>query len=207
MRKIKPIFGCWLLLSNLCLTGSAAQKSMRYPQDAAGVIALVDVLSQANFSIEDAVKRLGIVNQANHDDEFYGADWTILLTPFPYGRGQIKRVVLDTFDNKRKLEAVTIDFLKPISISYGELREKYGAPGYIRPPVANCTRRAVNCPPRFVGYRFSFVPEAASLASGKSLEVSIDLEMEWSKEVPQHTNKDFLVVKAIRCKRIRRIQG
>ena len=99
------------------------------------------------------MKRLGIVNQANHDDEFYGADWTILLTT--YGREQIKRVVLDTFDDKRKLEAVKIDYLKPISISYGELREKYGAPGYIRPPVARCTPRAVNCPPRFVGYRFS----------------------------------------------------
>lgn len=205
MRKIKSIFGCWLLLSTLCLTSSAGQQSVRYPQDAGGVIAFVDVFSQAVFSIKDAAKRLGTVNQANHDDEFYGADWTILLTPFPYGRGQIKRVVLDTFDDKRNLDAVEIDYLKPISISYGELREKYGAPGYIRPPVANCTLRAVNCPPRFVGYRFSFVPEHTGLASGKSLEVAINLEMEWSKEVPQHTDKDFLVVKAIRFKRIWRV--
>jgi len=204
MRKIQLVLGCWFLLSSLCLTNSAGQQSARYPQDAGGVIALVDVLSQTDFSIEDAVKRLGAINLAKHDDEFYGADWNILLTPFPFGRRQIKRVVLDTFDDKRKLEAVEIDYLKPISISYGELREKYGAPGYIRPPVANCTVRAVNCPPRFVGYRFSFVPEAASLTSGKSLEVAIDLEMEWSKEVPQHTDKDFIVVKAIRCKRIRR---
>ena len=202
MRRIKLVCGCWLLLSSFCLIDSVGQKSMRYPQDAGGVIALVDVFSQTGFSIKDAVQRLGTVNRANHDDEFYGADWTILLTPFPSGRGQIKRVVLDTFDDKRKLEAVEIDYLKPLSISYGELREKYGAPGYIRPPVANCAPRAVNCPPRFVGYRFSFVPEARSLASGKSLEVAIELEMEWSKEAPRHTDKDFLVVKAIRFKRI-----
>src|SRR6266576_4362067 len=117
MRKIQLIFGCWLLLSGPCLSDTAGQKSARYPQDAGGVIALVDVLSQADFSIEDASKRLGAINLANHDDEFYGADWTILLTPFPYGRRQIKRVVLDTFDDKRKLETVEIDYLKPISIS------------------------------------------------------------------------------------------
>ena len=205
MRRIKLVFGCWLLLSNLCLIDSAGQKSVRYPQDARGVIALVDVFSQPGFSIKDAVQRLGTVKRANHDDEFYGADWTILLTPFPSGRGQIKRVVLDTFDDKRKLEAVEIDYLKPISISYGELREKYGAPSYLKPPVAKCAPRAVNCPPRFVGYRFRFVPEAKSLASGKSLEVAINLEMEWIKEVPQHTDQDLLVVKAIRFKRIWRV--
>ena len=65
-----------------------------------------------------------------------------------------------------------------------------------------CTRRAVNCPPRFVGYRFNFVPEGKSLSSGKSLAVAVDLEMEWSKELPQHTEKDFLAVKAIRLKQI-----
>ena len=205
MLKIKSILGCWLLLSSLCLSYTAGQKSVRYPQDAGGVIAFVEVFSQADFSIKDAVMRLGTINQANHDDEFYGTDSTILLTPFPYGRGQIKRVVLDTFDDKRKLDAVEVDYLKPISISYGELREKYGSPGYITPPVAKCTLRAVNCPPRFVGYRFSFMPKAESLASGKSLEVAINFEMEWSKEVPLHTDKDFLAVKAVRFKRIWRV--
>ena len=205
MRKIKSISCCCLLLFSLCLTGRAGQKSVPYPQDADGVIAFVEVFSQADFSIKDAVKRLGTVNRANHDDEFYGADWTILLTPFPYGRGQIKRVVLDTFDERRKLDAVEIDYLKPISISYGKLREKYGAPSYLKPSVANCAPRSVNCPPRFVGYSFRFVPDGKSLASGKSLEVAIDLEMEWTKEVPHHTDQDLLVVKAIRFKRIWRV--
>jgi hypothetical protein len=65
----------------------------------------------------------------------------------------------------------------------------------------------MNCPPGFVGYRFSFVPDTKSLASGKRLEVAIDLEMEWSKKVPRHTDKDFLVVKAILFKRIWRVQA
>ncbi len=133
-----------------------------------------------------------------------------MLTPFPSGKDEIKVIILAVFDDtregRRKLDYVEIKYIKPISISYGELREKYDAPGYIKPPVAKCKSRAVNCPPRFVGYRFSFVPDAKSLASGNSLEVVINLEMEWSKEVPQHTDKDFLAVKVIRFKRIWRDQ-
>ena len=50
------------------------------------------------------------------------------------------------------------------------------------------------------------MPDRESLATGKRLEVAINLEMEWSKEVPHHSDKDFLVVKAIRFKRIWRDQ-
>ena len=176
---------------------------MHYPKNAGDIIAFVEVFSQLDFSVKDAIKRLGTVYSAKPDD------FRIVLTPFPSERDEIEGVTLAIFDDtpegRRKLDYVEIDYIKPISISYGELREKYGAPGYIAPPVVNCKPRAVNCPPRFVGYRFSFVPEAKSLASGESLEVSINLEMEWSKEVPQHTDKDFLVVKAIRFKRMWRV--
>jgi len=47
----------------------------------------------------------------------------------------------------------------------------------------------------------------APAASGKTLAVAIDLEMEWSKKVPQHTDKDFLAVQAILFKRIWRVQA
>src|SRR5206468_2240547 len=130
-------------------------------------------------------------------------------TPLPSEKDEIKEVTLAIFDDtpegRRKLDYIEINYIKPIAVSYGKLREKYGPPVYLKPPVAKCAPRAVNCPPSFVGYRFSFVPDTKSLASGKSLEVAINLEMEWSKEVPQHTDKDFLVVKAIRCKRIWRV--
>jgi|SRR2546423_414503 len=203
MRKIKSIVSCWLLLLSLCLTDSAGQRRVHYPKNAGDIIAFVGVFSQLDFSVKDAIKRLGTVYSAKPDD------FHIVLTPFPSEKDEIEGVTLAIFDDtpegRRKLDYVEIDYIKPISISYGELREKYGAPGYIAPPVVNCKPRAVNCPPRFVGYRFSFVPEAKSLASGESLEVSINLEMEWSKEVPQHTDKDFLVVKAIRFKRMWRV--
>ncbi len=53
----------------------------------------------------------------------------------------------------------------------------------------------INCHPAFVGYRFKFVPDRKSSASVKSLDVSISLDMEWSKEIPKPTDKDFLEVK------------
>jgi hypothetical protein len=175
---------------------------MHYPKNAGDIIAFVDVFSRLDFSVNDAIKRLGTVHSAGPDD------FHIVLTPFPSEKDETKEIVLAVFDDtaegKRKLDSVEIDYLKPISISYGELQKRFGAPGYIKPPVAKCGPRTVNCPPRFVGYRFNFVPETKSLSSGKSLAVAVDLEMEWSKEVPQHTEKDFLEVKAIRLKRIRR---
>ena len=200
MRKIKTIVSCWLLLLTLCLTDSASQRRRHYPKNAGDIIAFVGVFSQLDFAAKDAIQRLGTVYSARPDD------FHIALTPFPSDKDEIKDVTLAIFDDtpegRRKLDYIEINYIKPISISYGELREKYGAPGYIKPPVANCGPRSVNCPPHFVGYRFSFVPDITSLAPGKSLEVAIDLEMEWSKKVPQHTDEDFLAVKEILFKRI-----
>ena len=200
LQKMKSILGCWLLLSSLCLTDGVGQRRVPYPKNAGDLIALVDVFSRLDFSVNDAIKRLGTVHSADPDD------FRIVLTPFPSEKDEIKGVMLAVFDDpregRRKLDYVEIDYVRPVSISYGELRGKYGAPGYIKPPVVKCKPRAVNCPPGFVGYRFSFVPDARSLASGQRLEVTINLEMEWSKQVPQHTDQDLLVVKAIRIKRI-----
>ncbi len=200
MRRIKSIVSCWLLLLTLCLTDSASQGRVHYPKNAGDIIAFVGVFSQLDFDVKDAIQRLGTVYSAR-SDQFH-----IALTPFPSDKDEIREVTLAIFDDtpegRLKLDYIEINYIKPISISYGELREKYGAPGYLKPPVAKCAPRAVNCPPRFVGYRFKFVPDRNSLASGKSLEVAIGLEMEWSKEVPRHTDEDFLVVKAILFKRI-----
>jgi hypothetical protein len=189
---------CSVLLLSLCVVNGLAQTGVRYPQNADDIIAFVGAFSQANFSVEDAIKQLGTINPA----DLSSTNWYILLTPFPSSRDEVKRVVLRTFDEKKKLDSVEIVYVKPISVSYGGLLKKYGPPGYIKPPVAKCLPRAVNCPPSFVGYRFSFVPDRESLASGKSLEVSINLEMGWSKVVPQHTDEDFLAVKAIHFKRV-----
>jgi hypothetical protein len=200
MRQIKSIVSCWLLLLTLCLTDSASQRRSHYPKNAGDITAFVGVFSQLDFDVKDAIQRLGTVYSARPDD------FHIVLTPFPSDKDEIKEVTLAVFDDtpqgRRKLDYIEINYIKPISISYGELREKYGAPGYLKPPVAKCAPRAVNCPPRFVGYRFKFVPDNESLASGKRVEVSIDLEMEWSKEVSQHTDNDYLVVKSILFKRI-----
>ena len=199
MRNIRSIPGCLILLT-FCLIDTAGQKSVPYPQDATGVIDLVTEFSQSDFSVSEAIKRLGTVYSAKPDD------FRIALTPFPSRKKMVEAVELVTSGEaspaSRKLDYVEIKYIRPISISYGELREKYGAPEYMRPPVVKCGPRSVNCPPRFVGYRFSFVPDPTSLASGKNLAVGITLEMEWSKEVPHHTDKDFLAVKTIRIKRI-----
>ena len=114
----------------------------------------------------------------------------------------VKKVVLDIFESKPN--RVNIEYLKPVLISYGALKEKYGAPRYLQPPVVNCAK-GVDCRPRFVGYSFSAVPTEGAI-SGKRVEVVVDLGMEWSKEVPQHTDKDFLVVEAIRFRRVWRDQ-
>jgi hypothetical protein len=173
---------------------------MRYPQDAADVIAFGETFSRLDFSVNDAIKRLGTGSSAERDS------LRIALSPFPSEKDRIERILLATFDEtqegRNKLDYAQIDYREPVLISYGEMVKKYGASGYIPPPIANCTPRSVNCPPRFVGYHFTFVPDTKSLTSGKSRKVVINLEMEWSKEIPQHTDKDFLAVKAIRFKPI-----
>lgn len=205
MRNLRLMACCWLLLLCLCLTGGAGQVTLRYPQNADDIITFVEVFSQTDFSVNDAIKHLGTVNTANHDDQIHLHDLGILLTPFPSHQDSIKRIVLNTFDDPpdaiRKLDSVEIDYIKPISISYGELKKKYGVPSRLPPPLIKCLP-GVDCRPRFVGYRFTYMPDQESLATGKKLESSIALKMEWSKVIPKHTDKDLLVVKAIRFKRI-----
>lgn len=181
--------------------GDSTQKSRPYPANAEDIIASVEVFSKVDFSVKDAVERLGTINEKNRDDGFSGTDWAFLVTPFPSERERIKRVVVSTFDKKRKLGSVAIYYVKPILISYGKLKEKYGEPELLPLPHVTCLP-GKNCQhPVFVGYDFSFVPDRENSASDKRVEVSIDLEMEWSKEVPKHSDKDFLAVKAIRFKR------
>lgn len=204
MRKKRLMVGCWLLLLSLCLTNSAGQKSEPYPKNADDIIAFIEVFSRVDYSVNDAIQHLGSVDPASHHD------FRISLKPFPSERDKIEKVVLDTFgetrEASRKLDAVRIEYLKPIQVSYGELTKKYGAPAPLPLPRVKCPT-GVNCHPAFVGYRFSFMPAHKDSASGKRFEVSISLEMEWSKVVPQHTDKDFLAVKAIRFKRIWRVQA
>lgn len=205
MRNMGLMACCWLLLLCLCLTSGAGQDTVRYPQNADDIIAFVEVFSQVDFSVNDAIKHLGTVNTANHDDQVFLHDLGILLTAFPSHQDKIKRVVLNTFDDEReairKLDSVEVDYIKPISISYGELKKKYGMPSRLPPPLVKCLP-GVDCRPRFVGYGFRYMPDPKSLATGKRLESFIALEMEWSKVIPKQMDKDFLVVKAVRFKRI-----
>lgn len=195
MRELKLIFTCSLLLSSLCLTESAGQRSARYPQNAGEVIAIVDSFSQVEFSVKDAIKHFAAANPAQDDHK----DGSVLLTLSQPDQRIIKRAVLEIFAGKP--DRINIEYIKPVLISYGTLKEKYGSPRYLSPPVAKCAPRAVNCPPRFVGYSFTFKPDEASIASGKRLEVAVDLAMPWSKEVPRHTDKDVLAVREIRFRR------
>src|SRR2546430_1937597 len=91
MRKIKSIVSCWLLLLSLCLTDSAGQRRMHYPKNAGDIIAFVEVFSQLDFSVKDAIKRLGTVYSAKPDD------FHIVLTPFPSERDEIEGVTLAIF--------------------------------------------------------------------------------------------------------------
>jgi hypothetical protein len=172
------------------------QESARYPHDAGDIIAFVEAFSRVDFSVKDAIKKFG---SANRDAKFYGKDGHLLLTPFPPKQKLVRKVVLDVF--KSKPDRVEIEYIKPILISYGTLKEEYGAPRLLLPPVIKC-QSGVDCRPRFVGYSFSFVPEPEKMISGKRLGVVVDLKMQWSKEVPQHTDKDFLAVEAIRFRRV-----
>lgn len=178
------------------------QKVESYPVNADSIISFAEVFSSADFSINDAVKRFGVINAANRDDSYSGTDWHILLTPFPPERERIKRVVLSTHTNKTKLGEVEIDFVKPVLISYGKLKEKYGAPDLLPPPIVECAPGISHCHPAFVGYEFSYVPDNKNPASEKRLEVFISLEMEWSKTIPKHSDKDMIEVKGISFKRI-----
>ena len=177
--------------------GALEQKSARYPQDAADIIAFVETFSDADFSVKDAIKKLGTA-PANYD----GKDGSVLLTPFPSQQATIKSLVLEVFQNKPN--RVTIEYINPISISFGALKERsYGPPRNLAPPVVHCKPR-VDCQPAFVGYTFTFTPDWESKTSGKSFEVDVDLTMEWSKVVPRHTDNDFLEVKEILFRRVLR---
>jgi hypothetical protein len=205
MQKKRMIATCGLAILSFCL-GNAGQKSIpTYPKNGGDVIALAESLSRVDYSVSDAIKCFGTVNQANGDDEVSVGDFGILLTPSASARKDVKRVVLYTFDNergaKRSLESVEIDYIKPIQLSYGELVKKYGEPGRLPLPRVRC-RPGVNCHPAFVGYDFRFVPGSRDTNSDKRLEVYINLEMEWSKVIPQHSDQDFLAVKSIHFKRI-----
>lgn len=177
--------------------GAMEQKSARYPKDAADIIAFVEIFSEADFSVKDAIKNLGTANPANYD----GKDGSVLLTPFPSQQTMIKSVVLEVFENKPN--RVTIEYINPISISYGDLKERFGPPRNLAPPVLRCPR-GVRCQPAFVGYTFTFTPDWESKTSGKSFEVGVDLTMEWSRVVPRHTDEDFLEVKEICFRRVLR---
>ena len=182
--------------------GDGTQKSRPYPADAEDIIASVEVLSRVDFSINDAVERFGTINEKNRDDGFSGTDWSFLLTPFPSESEWVKRIVISTFDEKRKWGAVQIYYIKPPLISFGKLKEKSGTPTLLPLPRVTCAP-GIDCQrPAFVGYGFDFVPDRKNSASDKRVEVFIGLEMEWSKEVPKHSDKDFLEVKAIRFKRV-----
>jgi hypothetical protein len=202
MGKIRHI-AIGLMLFGLCLTRVVGQDRARYPQNAGDVIASVEALGRVDFSVQDAIKRFGAIKHANGDDKFDVKDGSFLLTPLPSNGMVVKKVVLDIFESKPN--RVNIEYLKPVLISYGTLKEKYGAPKYLQPPVVKCAK-GIDCRPRFVGYSFSFVPAEGNAISGKRVEVVVDLGMQWSKEVPQHTDKDFLVVEAIRFRRVWRDQ-
>ena len=177
--------------------GAMAQESIRYPQDATDVITFVESFSQADFSVTDVIKNLGTTNLSNYD----GKDGSLLLTPFPSTQTKTKRVVLDVFESKPN--RATIEYIDPILISYSTLKEKYGSPRNLAPPVVHCAR-GLDCQPAFVGYTFSFIPDPESKTSGKRVEVDVDLTMEWSKVVPQPMYNDFLEVKEIRFRRVQR---
>jgi hypothetical protein len=167
-------------------------EALRYPRAAGDIIAFVEAFSQVDLSVNDAIKNLD-TNPAPGDRE----QAHILLRPFPSDQTMIRKAVLDVF--KSKPDRVNIEYREPILIAYGALKEEYGSPKFLQPPVVGrCSKPRADCQPAFVGYSFSF----RNLTSNKRLEVAIDLRMNSSKIVPQHTDKDFLAVKEIRIRRI-----
>ena len=197
------------MILSVCFANLAGQATGNYrptyPKTAEDVIALAESLSQPDYSVNDAIKHFGTVNPANRDVEVSLGDFAILLTPSASARNDIKRIVLYTFHHereaKRALESVKFDYLKPSQISYGGLVRKFGPPAALPLPRVKCAP-GVNCHPAFIGYRFSYAPGTEGPNSGKRLEVHINLEMEWSKVLPRHSDKDLLAVKSVAFKRI-----
>jgi len=175
-------------------TYSWAGQIVLYPREAGDIIAFVETFSRVDLFVNDAIRYLG-TNPVPADLK----QGRILLLPFLSDQTMIKKAVLDIFESKP--DRVNIEYSEPILISYGELVKKYGSPSRLRPPVFKC-KPGVDCQPAFVGYSFSFVPDQENMTSGKRLEVVVDLKMKSSKEVPQHTDKDFLAVKEIRFRRV-----
>ena len=180
----------------LCGTLVHAQNNL-YPANAEDVIASTEVFSRIDFTVKDAVKLLGKINEDDYDKE----DWFLSLIPFPAESKRVKSVRIDTFDEQRELDSVTIEFVEPILVSFGKLRLKYGKPKLLPVPRIMCQMGNDNCRPAFVGYKFTFKPDRKKPDFEKKLEVFISLDTEWSKTIPKHTDKDFLKVKSIRFKR------
>ena len=187
-----------ILIVVLCVTCVFPQKSQPYPADADDVMALVEIFSQKDFSVTDAVKLLGTIDDENYDE----TDWSFQLIPFPSERERVESIIINTYDERRKLDSVEINYVKPVLISYGKLKQKYGVPRSTRPPIVMCQSGNDNCAPAFVGYDFDFAPDPKNTNLDKKLKVFITLNMEWSKKIPKHKDKDFLEVKSIRFKRI-----
>lgn len=196
MNKAGSFF-VFILILILCETFVYAQTVQPYPTNAEDVIASTEVFSRIDFSVKDAVKLLGKINEAEYDTK----DWALSLIPFPAESKRVESVRIDTFDEQRELDSVTIEFVAPVLISFGKLRQKYGKPKLLPLPKVMCQSGDDKCRPAFVGYEFTFTPDRKKPDFGKKLEVFISLEMEWSKTLPKHTDKDFLKVKNLRFKR------
>lgn len=182
-----------VLLLFLCGTFVSAQKVKSYPANADDIIAAVEMISKIDFSVEDAVKQFGEINETGEADE-----WAFELTPFTSEQERVESVTLYIYDEeRRKLDGVSINYVEPISISFGKLRQKYGKPKPLPLPIVLC-RSGNDCRPAFTGYQFTLKPAAAS----KNFGITISLVMEWSKTIPKHADKDFLKVKSIGVTRI-----
>ena len=196
MKNAKNNF-VFLLIFILCVSCVSPQQSQPYPADADDVITSVAVFSRKDFSVADAVKLLGTIDDKNHD----ATHWSFQLIPLPSERERVESIRIDTYDERRKLDSVEIKYVKPVLISYGKLRQKYGEPRSTRLPRVMCLPGNDNCAPAFIGYDFDFAPDPKNTDLDKKLGVFITLYMEWSKTIPNHTDKDFLEVKSIRFKR------
>ena len=192
MKNFRENF-VFVLVFILCGTFVQAQKSQSYPVNADDIIVAVETFSRIDFSVEDAVNRFGKIDENGEPD-----DWAIDLTPFVSERERIESVTIFTFDERRKLDGVSIDYVRPISISYGKLRQKYGKPKPRPIPMILC-QSGDNCRPAFTGYVFRFEP---ATGANKSFGVTISLEMESSKTIPMYADKDFIQVKSISISRI-----
>ena len=196
MNDAKRNFLLTLIIFLLGGTFVHAQKTQPYPANADDIIATVEMFSRIDFSVENAVKRFGEIAENGEDEP---DEWAFDLTPFASEQKRIESVTISTYDDERRiLDGVSIDYVKPISISYGKLRQKYGNPKPRPIPLVLC-RPGEDCHPAFTGYVFIFKPAAGA---NKKFGVAINLVMESSKTIPKHADKDFLQVKAISISRI-----